>query len=486
MKILHYSLGLPPFRSGGLTKYSVDLMSSQVANGDEVSLLYPGHYSLNKKLRISQEKFFKGVGIFEVVNPMFIPLLTGIPSPEVYLKNIDENIYIDFLKRLGVGVIHIHTLMGLNKELISAAKKLNIKTIFTSHDYFGICPKVNLIDLKGEICSDYNKGKNCIECNINGYSKSLVTLMQSKTYRNLKNSSILKKLRAYKQMLIIKKNKNIANIDNTTKLENQVEPRKVKEKSNKNNDSLAAGYVNLRKYAIDILNNIDFIHYNSSVAKDTYEKYIDNENSRILNITHSNIQDNRIRKNSNSNDPLKITYIGSIEKYKGLYFLLDVLEKLLKNNINGWKLNIYGKNVNIDTDEFKGKVELNGTYDYNELESIFKNTDILIVPSIWYETFGYIALEAFSYGVPVIITDLVGFKDMIIPEVTGIVIKADEDELYGKLQTIIKDRKKLSYINRNINELLNIYTMGRHTKDVKQLYRKLKTFNEESNPIFNG
>ena len=53
-----------------------------------------------------------------------------------------------------------------------------------------------------------------------------------------------------------------------------------------------------------------------------------------------------------------------------------------------------------------GKVKIKGTYDYSELEELFKNTDVFIVPSIWYETFGYIALEAFSYGVPVIITDL--------------------------------------------------------------------------------
>jgi glycosyltransferase involved in cell wall biosynthesis len=444
-------------------------MVSQVGNGDEVSLLYPGHFSVSKKFRIVQERFFKGIGIFEVVNPISIPLLSGIPRPDAYLKNIDVDIYIDFLKDLGVEVIHIHTLMGLNKELITAAKKLNIKTIFTSHDYFGICPKVNLIDLQGEICTDYNDGKNCIDCNANGYSKSLVTLMQSKPYRKLKNSSIIKNLRAYKQKVIIKKNKTI------TKTE-QISAKSVNSNVNNNSDS-CAGYVKLREYYIDILNNIDFIHYNSSVSKSAYEKYIDNVNSKILNITHSNIEDNRIQKSSNSKTPLKITYIGSIEKYKGLYFLLDVLKKLLVDNINGWKLNIYGKNVNIDTDEFKGKVDIKGTYVYEELENIFKNTDILVVPSIWYETFGYIALEAFSYGVPVIITEFVGFKDMIVPEVTGIVIKACEDELYGNLQTIIKDRTKLSYINRNINKLLSIYTMGKHTLDVKKLYRKSSEIN---------
>lgn len=443
-------------------------MSSQVENGDEVSLLYPGHYSLNKKQRIDKNTSFKKITVYELLNPISIPLLSGIPSPLDYLKNVDINIYIDFLKGLDVEVIHIHTLMGLNKELISAAQKLNIKTIFTSHDYFGICPKVNLIDLQGEICTDYNNGRNCITCNANGYSNSLVTLMQSKTYRYLKNSPILKKLRAYKQSLIIKKNKDLTKPEKIEVKENH----EINDSKSTESNQYALGYVSLRKYYIDILNNIDFIHYNSTVSKYAYEKYINKTNSRVLNITHSNIKDNRIKKNNNGEKPLKITYIGSIEKYKGLYFLLDVLEKLLKNNINNWNLDVYGKNVNIDTNNFMGKVEIKGTYDYTQLENLFKNTDILIVPSIWYETFGYIALEAFSYGVPVIITDLVGFKDMINPEVTGIIIKADEDELYNNLQSIIKDRERLSYINQNIMELPGIYTMEKHTQDVMELYRR--------------
>ena len=437
-------------------------MVSQIKNGDEVSLLYPGSFSLNKNLRLIKNKPYKNISVYEILNPISIPLLSGIPNPADYLKDVDVNIYIKFLTRLNVEVIHIHTLMGLNKELITAAQKLNIKTIFTSHDYFGICPKVNLIDLEGSICKDYNYGKNCIECNANGYSKSLVVLMQSKVYRYFKSSSIIKKLRNYKQRIIIKRNRNLSEFE------------EGQEKSNKINiRSSADAYINLRKYYIDILNNIDFIHYNSTVSKKTYEKYVDNVSSVVLNITHSNIKDNRIQKRSDSKKPLKITYIGSIEKYKGLYFLLDVLHELKKNNINGWNLNIYGKNVNINTDKFEGKVKTNGTYDYGELEEIFRNTDVLIVPSIWYETFGYIALEAFSYGVPVILTDLVGFKDMIKPGVTGIIIEADEDELYKNLETIIKSREKLAYINQNIMDLKEIYTMESHTKDIMKLYISL-------------
>ena len=460
MKILHYCLGLPPFRTGGLTKYCVDLMKQQSENGDEVTLLYPGHFTRDKKLRIIENKSFNGIRVYEILNPLSIPLMSGIPSPYDYFKNIDINIYLEFLKKVDVEVIHIHTLMGFSKEIISAAYELHIKTILTSHDYFGICPKVNLINLQGTICEDYSGGKNCVACNKNGYSDTLMTFMQSKIYRKLKNSLVIRKLRIFKKRLIRKKcsdlNLSAQLIDDTS-----------------NNCDAATGYVNLRKYYIDIINNIDCIHYNSSVAKRVYEKYIDNENSKVINISHSNIKDNKMRRNYSCKSTLKITYIGPLEKYKGISLLFNALQRLLKTNINNWNLNIYGSSENINTQTFREKVKVNGTYDYSKLEYIFKNTDVLVVPSIWYETFGYIALEAFSYGVPVIVTQFVGFKDMIDDGITGIIIKPSEDVLYNKLQTLIKNRSILSRINDNIIKLSSIYTMEKHTKDVMKLYTAL-------------
>ena len=38
MVIMHYFLGFPPYRSGGLTKYCMDLMEEQRNHGDEFVL----------------------------------------------------------------------------------------------------------------------------------------------------------------------------------------------------------------------------------------------------------------------------------------------------------------------------------------------------------------------------------------------------------------------------------------------------------------
>lgn len=43
MKVLHYSLGFPPYRSGGLTKFALDLMREQLNEGNEVALLKKRH-----------------------------------------------------------------------------------------------------------------------------------------------------------------------------------------------------------------------------------------------------------------------------------------------------------------------------------------------------------------------------------------------------------------------------------------------------------
>ena len=52
MRILHYSLGFPPYRSGGLTKFCLDLMIEQKNEGDEVALLWPGQMGfIDKKIK---------------------------------------------------------------------------------------------------------------------------------------------------------------------------------------------------------------------------------------------------------------------------------------------------------------------------------------------------------------------------------------------------------------------------------------------------
>lgn len=99
-----------------------------------------------------------------------------------------------------------------------------------------------------------------------------------------------------------------------------------------------------------------------------------------------------------------------------------------------------------------------GRYTYADLETIFDNTDLVIVPSVWQETFGYIVLEALSCGVPVLLSGNVGAKDILAPG-AGIVI---EDLTAEKLCRVLKNitSEQLAAMNNVILEKQEILTLN--------------------------
>lgn len=451
MKVLHYSLGLPPYRSGGLTKYSYDLMKEERSRGIDIINLFPGKMNFKEKdCRIIPYKFsdFK---VYEIVNPLPVPLLGGIKQVDKFMKKIDITIYKKFLLDESPDIIHIHTLMGLHSEFIEAAKELNIKTVFTTHDYFGICPKVNLLDYNSNICLDYNNGFKCITCNQNAYSIDMIKIMQSPLYRRVKETGILRLLRKRKKNNIAKE-----------KIETIEEIEEESIQDNKKEE-----YVKLRQYYLNMLSMIDIIHFNSSVTKKVYEKYNINHGG-VKSITHSGIKQHKTIKAYSSKNPLKILYLGPMESYKGFYELKKALDMLKDNGITNWKLEVYGDDRALN--ENNCNISFNGKYDYEDLPDIFDNNDVLIVPSKCFETFGFVVLEAISFSMPVIVTSNIGAKDIIENNITGLIIEDSYKEIYDILNRIINDRKILEDINHNLINY-RVKTLKEHVNEIVALYK---------------
>ena len=391
MKILHYFLGFPPYRTGGMTNFAYDLMNSQKEN-NEVIALWPGRMSFinSNKVKIRKVNNNNDICNYEIINPLPIPLDEGIKEVYQYTKKADINIFYNFLKDISPNVIHIHTLMGLHKEFIEACKMLKIKTVFTTHDYFGICPKVTLYRY-GEVCDKDFECKECVRCNYSALSINKIKIMQSGVYRFLKNSKFVKLLRK-------RHRQNFFN----EKLPNFMDENNLYEKQKE--------YQFLRNYYVWILENIDVIHFNSTLAKEIYLKYINPKAYEVISISHKNISDNRKNKHI-ENNKIRFTFLASTKPYKGFYILKEALDEIYNEKIYEFELNVYS-NVNEKYRSEYMNVYENG-FNQDEFSDIFSKTDVLIAPSIWYETFGFTVLEALSYGVPVIVTDRVGAKDIV-------------------------------------------------------------------------
>lgn len=150
MRVAHYILGFPPMRSGGLTRYALDLMQAQRELGHEVTAIYPGNFSF---FSCSSSLKRKKDGSYVLRNALPVSLMYGVSRPSALCAERKINGFEEFMTSVNPEVLHVHTLMGLPKEILLKFREAGVRVVYTTHDYFGLCPKVNLVDADGNPCT---------------------------------------------------------------------------------------------------------------------------------------------------------------------------------------------------------------------------------------------------------------------------------------------------------------------------------------------
>lgn len=447
MKIIHYTLGLPPFRNGGLVNYSLDLAREQ-SKDNEVILLYPGRHTINQKVKIKCEKKDEIFRVFSIMNPLPLSIMKGIKNPKDFMKKNEKDIFEDFLRKERPDIVHIHTLMGLPKEFIQVCNYLKIKTVFTTHDYFGICPKVNLVDENLENCLNYQEGEKCIICNRMSEQTSKLKKYNSYLYIKMRENKLLNKYKGFFKIIF-----------------KRITPKTINKLISDNEKIKSIEYKGLRNYYLSILNLVDIFHFNSNISKKIYTQYLKELNGEIVFITHRNlVKDINFKKEKNNTGIKIISFLGNENPIKGLGVLLEAFEMLSEENKSKLKLRIYGveknffRNSNIN-------IEFKGTYNHTELKDIFRKTDYTIIPSLWYETFNFVALESKIYETPVIISETIGAKDIFRKE-DKIEIKVEKNFLKNILEKIAKNEIKIDSIKIENHEIFQEHAK----KIIKKLY----------------
>lgn len=316
MKILHYALGFPPYRTGGLTKFCMDLMRQQNIDGHQTALLWPGRMKLWEQTvsikdmgipRIAQKPC--GIQSFEIINPLPVPYDEGISAFHSFEKDAGKDAYKKLLRSFQPEVIHIHTLMGLHRSFLEAAREYKIRCVFTTHDYFPICPKVTLFR-NGQVCPSAMSCSDCGNCNTTALSMRKISILQSPPYRFFKDYAIVRHLRKRHRDAYLNTNTD-GKCTGTVGTESE--------------------YKRLRDFYASLLQLMDIIHYNSTIAKSVYEKYFILPESEIINIGHADITDHR-KKKIFPQQRLRITYLGPQGEAKGFFYLRRRLTNYGKPN----------------------------------------------------------------------------------------------------------------------------------------------------------
>ena len=138
----------------------------------------------------------------------------------------------------------------------------------------------------------------------------------------------------------------------------------------------------------------------------------------------------------NDNKPY-LLYFGRIEKYKGISTLLKAFEVQESNKVN---LIIAG-NGNLEPDEVdlcknNDRVYLINRYiDNDEMVWLFKNAMYAVLPYVEASQSGVLPI-AYHYGIPVIVSNIEGLRELVIQGETGFIFN-DQESLANILSELI-------------------------------------------------
>lgn len=119
-------------------------------------------------------------------------------------------------------------------------------------------------------------------------------------------------------------------------------------------------------------------------------------------------------------------------------------------------------------------VRLLGHLNCNELKGFYQSMRILVVPSVWYEGFPGVIIEAMLQGRPVICSDLGGLPEIVEDGKTGMVFKAgDAGDLADKIRQLWNNPELCSRMGRAGREkVLTEYSPEKYYERLMAVYRK--------------
>lgn len=139
--------------------------------------------------------------------------------------------------------------------------------------------------------------------------------------------------------------------------------------------------------------------------------------------------------------------VGVLEPRKGHLFLFEAFKDVVQVNPEA-KLLVYGNGEKSFENELSDYVKNNGLTKniifkgfVSDKEKVYEDIDVLIVPSLAYESFGLICVEAMMREIPVICTNVGGLPEVVSDKINGFVVdKNNVKSMSEKILLLLQDQ----------------------------------------------
>lgn len=239
-------------------------------------------------------------------------------------------------------------------------------------------------------------------------------------------------------------------------------------KLHKKNYKSYSKHVNLvtapSRFTLDLYNR-------NNLFNDIPNKLIYNAIDIDLNEHKNLVQQKLKRENLN----IKFVFLGSLEVHKGIKLLIDTFLQIKNDDI---ELIICGdgslKYYVQECCNKDNRIKYKGKVDKKEKIKILEDSDVMIVPSIWYEPFGRVVIEGYKYAMPVIACKIGGIKELLNNEIS-IGVKVNSKEELGAAINRFSNRSEIINYIPNIRKFIGRYDLEDQINNFIDVYKLLKS-----------
>lgn len=167
------------------------------------------------------------------------------------------------------------------------------------------------------------------------------------------------------------------------------------------------------------VSNADFILANSNYTKKRIKEFYRKKSDvAYLGVDTNIYKPRKVKKN------IDVLLVGSFEPADGY--------PLLQRAIG-----LIGKEINVRV----LAAENEWISDEKKMANLYNQSKIVVCLS-YGEPFGLVAIEAMASGVPVIAVDEAGYKETVVPNITGLLIPRKPKVLAASISSLLKDNKR--------------------------------------------
>lgn len=172
--------------------------------------------------------------------------------------------------------------------------------------------------------------------------------------------------------------------------------------------------------------------------------------------------------------PLSFVYVGQIESHKGVRFLLRAFQEL--SDLPA-RLHIIGSGSDLKELQKEAgsdnRITLYGRVSRKELARLFPDMDVTVVPSLCYENSPTVIFESFSFGIPVLASNIEGVAELIDEQVNGLTFdSSDIESLKSQLRWCVEHRDTLNNMSNPARESIIGLSPKEYIDQLLKLYQR--------------